>query len=111
MGMKIYHTTTLRSLKSILKHGLLARFATGRMRAVWLHEEWRSVWAFRHVVRRQTVGCEDVVRLELDVPEDMIRRRGDGIFYVLGDVPPDMIHKMTTWAAQTSSVVAWEGKR
>jgi hypothetical protein len=68
------HATLKRHVASIQEHGLLPICSTGRLKSVWLHSRSRTAWAVLHVQDRHKVCPQDVVVLEVSVPQEWVKR-------------------------------------
>lgn len=90
-SMRLYHTTTVGRLESILAQGLLTAYSRGKLPAVWLHGTRLGPWACRHMMARPGVSVERLVRLTVDVPRTWLTRRGKGVYYCLRDIPAERI--------------------
>src|SRR5207247_1533195 len=77
--MLLRHTTLIRNLSNIHRHGLLCSKSQGRLQVVWLHAPVKSWWAGWHVVGRHGGRIEAVVTLEVDVPRSWLRRSRKGL--------------------------------
>jgi hypothetical protein len=90
--MRVWHTTLLGNLPSIMRQGLLTSKSTGKLKAVWLHRVDLRSWAFLHVVKRHRADVHDVVSLEIDVPDECVKASSSpGLYYVRCDIPPEQI--------------------
>jgi hypothetical protein len=102
--MRLYHTTLRYNLPGINSRGLSTAYSQGKLRAVWLHTEERTAWAFLHCVRRHGGKVEDIVTLEVDVDEeDLKRSSADQLFYTLKDVPTTNIIGMRSFSMVSES--------
>lgn len=86
MGV-FFHVTLTRKVASILRHGLLTRYATGRRKAVWVVPRRLVPWAILHVVNRHKTTLESVVVAQLNVPGSWLKRHAGGTLYTRRDVP------------------------
>ena len=84
--MRLRHATTKTALRSIRRHGVDPGRSQGRLRACWWHEADRTAWAVLHTVRRHGGRVEDVVVIEVDVPEQWLRQHQSGLYYCLDTV-------------------------
>jgi hypothetical protein len=87
--MKLRHATPRRNLASIGRLGLLCSKSQGRRKVVWLHAPGKTAWAILHTIERHGGRVEDVVVIELNVPRRWLRRSRKGLWYCLGDIPPE----------------------
>lgn len=91
MARILYHTTLRRNLRSILRVGLDPARSTGKLPAVWLHTAGRLEWALLHTLAKHRCRLEDVVVLEVRLPERSLRRKWRGIWYTFDAVTPMQI--------------------
>jgi hypothetical protein len=91
------HATFARNLGSIARRGLLCCKSTGKRAAVWLVRGADAAWAAMHVVGRHGGRIENVVVLEVEVPQSWLRRHRAGLFYVVQDVPPERIRGISAF--------------
>jgi hypothetical protein len=90
--MRFYHTTPRYNRVSIEGLGICTRYSLGKMKAVWLHTEEKTAWAFLHCVRRHKVDVHDIVTFEVEVDPELVKRSAaDGLWYVMVDIAPEMI--------------------
>lgn len=102
--MMLYHTTLKRNLRSIKGHGLLTSKSQGKMKAVWLHEQDKTAWAFLHVVKRHGGRVEDVVTLAVEVDPKLVKRSAaNGLYYTLDDVQPEYLRGVTVFQMVAAS--------
>jgi hypothetical protein len=87
-----------------VRAGLLCGESQGRLKAVWLHNPARTVWATLHVVQRHGGRVEDVVTREIEVPRSGLRRNRRGIWYVTTDIPFDRVRRTVTFAEVAGAV-------
>lgn len=88
--MKLLHATDRKNVPGILRLGLLAGMAAGRMPAVWGVPTGHVEDAIAHAVAKRRVRIRDVVVIEFDVPSGWVKRFSrPGYYYVRRDVPPD----------------------
>jgi hypothetical protein len=93
--MLLRHATPARNLTSILRSGLLASRAKGRLPAVWLTAPSRSSWGVLHTIKRHGGQVETTVVLEVDVPRSWLRRSArKRIWYSLRDITPERIRRV-----------------
>jgi hypothetical protein len=67
MPTYMYHWTHRSNLASILATGLDPQYARGRLRAVWLCEESRVLWAAAHVAAGHQCEMDSLVLLRVRV--------------------------------------------
>lgn len=102
--MRLQHTTLRKNLRSILKNGIQTRYSKGKLPAVWLHAPDKTFWAFLHVVKRHGGDVHDVVTIDVDVPDDMLRCSSVvGLFYTLEDVDPSLLGQVKKFATVAAS--------
>lgn len=73
MAVHLYHATHRRNLVGIVTEGISPVYATGKMKAVWLHSYSRVSWARAHVCTRHNWSEEDVVVLRLPAEVPVVR--------------------------------------
>jgi hypothetical protein len=91
MNTTYYHCTTRKNLESIRRRGLLAAYATGKRKAVWVCSRDSIYWALDHVCDRHLWDVSDVVAIPVAVAFDRLRKHGPGLYYILGDVDPKFL--------------------
>lgn len=84
--MMLRHATPRCNLASIRRTGVDPARSQGRLRACWWHEADATPWAVLHTIRRHGGRVEDVVVIEVDVPERWLRRHASGLWYCLESV-------------------------
>lgn len=89
--MIVRHATHRRNIVNIRRRGLLANMSTGRLKAVWVHPEGKTVWALDHVAKRHGWELGDLVVIVLDVPAEWLRWRQEQIAWCMSDIPPECI--------------------
>lgn len=105
--MRLWHTTLVDNLPGIYSRGILTAMSQGKMRAVWVHALEQRSWAFLHTIKRHGGRIEDVISLEVDVPDEWVRRSSaDGLFYVKHDVPPSCIVNVVEFRTVAASPLA-----
>ena len=95
--MLLRHATLARNLNSILKRGLLTRYAKGKMPAVWACCPDKTWWAVIHIVKRHGGRVETAVVLEVDVPRSWLRKHRSGLWYCPRDIPAQRIKRVLTF--------------
>lgn len=93
--MKTYHASPTVNRKSILTKGLLASRSQQKRKAVWFHLEGHHLRAICHVSRYKRVRPEDIDLWECEVSEEEIRHHRDGWYYLVGNVPPSALRRVT----------------
>lgn len=84
----LYHWTHRRNLACIMRQGLLASKARGKLNAVWLCESSRLGWALSHVAMGHDWSADELVCLRISTRRLKITRSGfKGAYTVRGDVP------------------------
>lgn len=106
--MIIYHTTLVRNLDSILRWGLLTRYAQQGRRAVWACTKSLQFWSFLHVARRHGSVLEGIVTLKLSVPRSWLRRHTTGVYWCPRDIPAERIVEVISYEMVSRSPVAQE---
>jgi hypothetical protein len=90
--VRFFHTTPRYNRSSIEGLGILARYSQGKRKAIWLHTEEKTAWAFLHTVRRHGCDVHDVITFEVEVDFDLLKYSGSGgLYYLEGDVEPEFI--------------------
>ncbi len=90
--MRVRHATPRNNVPSINQMGLLTRFATGKMPAIWFHTASLTPWSILHTSTRKGCQAEHVTVLELNVPRSWLRKAGkSGLWYAKRDIPASCI--------------------
>jgi hypothetical protein len=93
--MLLRHATPARNLTSILRSGLLASCAKGKLPAVWLTASSRTSWAVLHTIKRHGGRVETTLVLEVDIPRSWLKRSArKRVWYTLRDIPPERIKRV-----------------
>lgn len=91
--MLLYHATHKHNVDGIRKHGLDPSRATGKRKAVWLHDEDLWTWAINHVCDRHKWERSEIVLFCVQVGSLPVKRsKHAGVYYVEGWVPTSQIH-------------------
>lgn len=85
--MRLTHTTLLSNLPSIRERGILAAYSKQGRKASWYHQRRQDAWAENHVRFRHGAPADDLVHLEVEIPDSWVSRHASGIFYCFRDVP------------------------
>jgi hypothetical protein len=86
--MLLWHATPWHSLPSIRETGLDPDYATGRLRAVWLHSPAISSLVVSGVALRHGVGMDGVCLIAVRVRRRSIRRFRRCLWYACDVIPP-----------------------
>jgi hypothetical protein len=91
-------------MPSITRDGILTSKSQGRMRVVWVHSLAKRDWAFLHVVNRHGGRVEDVVSVEIDIPDELLVRTAViGLFYVRVDIAPEHFRRRVGFSVVSES--------
>lgn len=91
----LFHVTPTRNAASIIRTGLLAVKAAGKLRAVWLVGKMRRKWAIRHVCARHLAQVAELTVFVVEIPgrQALLRGYASGIWRLPSgeDVPPEWL--------------------
>lgn len=93
--MKLVHTTLRRNLTSCGTYGLLLSYCRGKRKAIWFHGLAQNAWAECHVAVNHDAEGQDMVHIQVNVPNSLVKRHGKGLYYVEQDVPAEAFVKAT----------------
>jgi hypothetical protein len=88
----LFHATPARNLRSIFRTGLQPALATGKLKAVWLHEKGMRRWAVAHVADRHSTPVRQLAVIEVRIPRADLRRNRSGVWTCARVIRPDEIH-------------------
>lgn len=92
--MKLYHITHVKNQVSIMTQGLDPSRAKNQRLAVWACTESKIQWGIVHVLakpRNKGATIEDVVVMEIEVPDSWLTRYAKGVWYSYTSVPASRI--------------------
>ena len=88
----IYHATHKKNLASIVAGGLDPSYATGKLRAAWLHHEMMCSWAVKHVAARHGWAEADIILIPVVViPYGLRQGSKDGVYYTQEVIPVECL--------------------
>ena len=87
--MILYHITHKRNVDSILSRGLWPDLADNGRDSVWLVPPDMLEWACRHVMDRHGWSRKELAMVEVNAEHYRVHRRGNGTYYVCGEVAPE----------------------
>ena len=89
--IRLYHTTHLKLLPSILRRGLETRRDRRGHGRIWLHTYSQTIWAVRHLAGAHKWHLDEMWTLRVERPRYLITRNRRGIWYTEEDIPRSFI--------------------